>query len=247
MQTRFRTRPIRSTEELRAAYNASHDGEELLQITSFYLWIFSFLSPRPGSKFLDISCGRGSLLRLAQRRGLAVYGVDLSDKAVRRANDMLGARRVVVADAEHLPFGDDEFQYVTNIGSIEHYLHPEQGVAEIVRVLDPAGIACILLPNSYSLLENIWTVWRTGDVGDQRQPMERYATRAQWERLLTDQGLIIYKTGRYNMPVPHVFSDWGWYLRRPRRLLWLLAAGFVPFNLSGCFVFLCKKRKLNEG
>ena len=243
MQERTRVDPIRSSDELRAAYNAIYESKGIAQLTSFYKWIFSLLAPESGKRFLDISCGSGALVAEARCRGLYAYGVDLSDKAVHDANAVLGTTCAAVGDAESLPFAGDAFDFVTNIGSIEHYLHPERGVAEIARVLNAEGQACILLPNSYSLLENVWTVMRTGDVGDQGQPIERYATRVQWEKLLCDNGLSVCRTVRYNLAIPRAWSDWIWYVKRPRKLLWLLASLFVPLNLSGCFVFLCKKRQ----
>jgi SAM-dependent methyltransferase len=242
MQERVRIDPVRSTDELRVAYNALYAGAGIAQLPSFYRWVLSLLAPDSGKSLLDISCGSGALAAEAQRHGLWAWGVDLSDRAVRDANAALNGSYAVVGDAESLPFADGTFDYVTNIGSIEHYLHPEQGVAEIARVLNPEGKACILLPNSYSLLENVWTVLRTGDVGDQGQPIERYATRVQWERMLSENGLAIFRTVRYNLTVPRTAPDRKWYVRRPRRLLWLLASLFVPLNLSSCFVFMCRKR-----
>lgn len=247
MQERFRTEPVRSTGELRAAYDGLHKGSGLTQLTSFYIWALSLLSPKSGTRLLDISCGSGVLLQAGQSRGLGAYGVDLSDRAVVETNTRLRATRAVVADAEALPFAEGAFEFVTNLGSIEHYLHPERGVAEIARVLSAEGRACVLLPNSYSLLENIWTVLLTGDVGDQGQPVERYATRAEWERMLTENGLSVYRTARYNLAFPCTLPDWWWYIRRPRRLLWLVASLCVPLNLSGCFAFLCRKRNRGTG
>jgi len=247
VEERFRTEPARSTGELRAAYNALHKGGALTQLTSFYIWVLSLLSPKAGSRLLDISCGSGVLLQAGESRGLRAYGVDLSDRAVLETNTRLRANRAVVADAEALPFPEGAFEFVTNLGSIEHYLHPERGAAEIARVLSAEGRACVLLPNSYSLLENVWSVLRTGEVGDQGQPVERYATRAEWERMLAENGLSVYKTAGYNLAFPRTLPDWWWYIRRPRRVLWLVASLCVPLNLSGCFAFLCRKRDTDTG
>lgn len=217
------------------------EREGLTQLPSYYLWALSLLSPTPQGRLLDISCGRGVLLQVARDRGLCSYGVDLSDRAVRETNARLGATLAVVADAESLPFPDRAFEFVANLGSVEHYLRPERGIVEMARVLSAEGKALVLVPNSYSLLENIWQVFLSGDVGDQGQPMERYATRAQWEQLLADNGLSVRRTVRYNLTVPRTWSDLWWYVQRPRKLLWLLASLFVPLNLSGCFAFLCDR------
>jgi SAM-dependent methyltransferase len=233
---------MRSTRELRAAYDAIYEDQGIAQLESFYEWVLSLLEPEVGKSLLDVSCGSGALVAKAKARGLEARGIDLSERAVRDANTRLGPSHVVVGDAELLPFADGAFDYISNIGSIEHYLNPDRGVAETARVLDARGKACILLPNSYSLLENVWTVLWTGTMGDQGQPIERYATRLEWERLLVENGLQVYRTVRYNLTVPRNWSDWLRCLSRPRKLMWLFVSMFVPFNLSNCFVYLCRKK-----
>ena len=89
-----------------------------------------------------VACG--GLLRLALAGDLRAYGLDFADRAVLEAKTT-GAG-LAVADAEHLPYAEGSFDYVTNIGSVEHYLHPDQALREMARVLKRSGLACILLP-----------------------------------------------------------------------------------------------------
>src|SRR5213593_5244425 len=99
-------------------------------------WILGLLSPRPGSLLLDVACGRGSFLRYAADRGLEVAGIDISPVAIEAARRRLGADvDLRVGSGENLPFDDDSFDYVTCLGSLEHYIDPEQGAREIARVL----------------------------------------------------------------------------------------------------------------
>jgi SAM-dependent methyltransferase len=242
MQSRGRDTRISSAVQLRQAYNAAYGERELAQLLSYYTWVFSLLPLSGSERFLDVACGEGQLVAIAREYGLLAYGVDISDRAIKSANSILENDDVFVADGERLPFSDESFDLIANLGSLEHYLHPDYGISEIARVLHRDGIACIVLPNSYSLLENIWTVMKTGDVGDQNQPVERYATRLEWVRLLSGNGLSVYKTLSYNLTVPHNRADWLWYLRHPKKLLWLAASLFVPHNLSGCFLFLCHRQ-----
>jgi SAM-dependent methyltransferase len=242
MQSRDRDVNIRSASQLRQAYNSAYGERELSQLVSYYSWIFSLLPISEVDRFLDVACGEGYLVAIARQYDLLAYGIDISDRVVGSTSSNLEENDVFVADGERLPFSNESFDLVTNLGSLEHYLHPEYGISEIARVLHRDGVACVVLPNSYSLLENVWTVMRTGDVGDQNQPVERYATRAEWTRLLSRNGLNVYKTYSYNLAIPRNRADWIWYFKHPRKLLWLAASLFVPHNLSSCFLFLCYKR-----
>ena len=107
--------------------------------------------------------------------------------------------------------------------------------------MKPDGIACILLPNGFSLIGNIKHVAKTGDMFDDGQPLQRYNTRVGWEELLTKNGLQIIRTVRYEHYFPKTIKDWIAHLKRPTRLFRWLFAWLVPFNLSNCFVYFCRR------
>ena len=46
-----------------------------------------------------------------------------------------------------LPFADGEFASVLSVQSIEHVPDPERVIAEVVRVLEPGGVAIFVTPN----------------------------------------------------------------------------------------------------
>jgi SAM-dependent methyltransferase len=208
---------------------------------SRYIWLVGLLRSRPGLRLLDVSCGNGYLLRAAGRRGLEATGVDISPAALEHARRQAPHARLVCADAERLPFGDTSFDRVTNIGSLEHYARPQCGVAEMARVLKPDGLALVLLPNAYGLFGNIQHVWRHGEVFIDDQPLQRYATRASWARLLEENGFSVVATLRYERELPRTWGDLWWYLRRPLSLIRALASPLIPLNLSNCFVFICRR------
>ncbi len=89
---------------------------------------------------LDVGCGEGVLVekwarRLGERR---VVGIDLEDATLaaeweRRTAPNLEYR---VMRAEHLPFGDGEFDVATAIEVLEHVPDPEHTVAEMARVAE---------------------------------------------------------------------------------------------------------------
>jgi len=125
------------------------------------------------------------------------------------------------------------------LGSLEHYLHPDEGVREISRVLKKDGLACILLPNLFGLLGNVKHVWETGNIFDDGQPIARYATRNEWSVLLERNGLVPHRVLRYEREFPRTLSDLAWFLRHPSKILRLIVMFLIPLNLANNFVFLC--------
>jgi SAM-dependent methyltransferase len=247
----LRGRRIETAADSAHSYDALHDGEALRQRDSFYLWLLGQL-PAPGGRatlrgkrLLDVSCGQGSFLRSARQAGLHVAGIDLSSSAIALAARDLGqgspSALLAVADAQRLPFENNAFEFVTNIGSIEHYFRPDLAVREMARVLRPDGSALILLPNTFGLLGNILHVWRTGDLFDDAQPLQRYGTNRQWRSLLELHGLRVIRTIRYERAWPRTRQDLLWYARRPHKLGRVFLAPLIPTNLSSFLVYECQK------
>ncbi len=211
---------------------------------SFFIWVLRFLDARAG-RLLDVSCGEGQLLRWARARGLEAHGVDISDVAVAIARNASGAA-ALAGNAQTLPYADASFDYLTNLGSLEHYDDMEAAVAEMARVVRPGGAACFMVPNSYGRRWNVRVVWRTGDIHDDGQPLQRYATRGEWQRLLEAGGFDVRRTLGYEWEraTPYTWADaWG-YLRRPKRILSLLHVRLtVPVNAASSLVYICTRRE----
>lgn len=172
-----------SSEDTKRAYDQIYSGDGILLRDSMYLWLISLLGARPGATLLDISCGEGQLVKLAQDAGLRAMGMDFSMQGVRRGTSRTGRLNFAAADGERMPVADSSVDHVTHIGSLEHYQNPPKGAAEIARVLKPGGSAVVLLPNTFGVL-HLGYVARHGDVFDDGQPVQRYASRRAWERML---------------------------------------------------------------
>jgi SAM-dependent methyltransferase len=226
----------------RRAYNAIYAGAGIRQPDRYWRWLLGLMDLAPGMRLLDVACGEGQLLRLAAARGARVTGVDLSEVALRRARRAAPTARWIAANGEALPLADGTFERVSNIGSLEHYEDPIRGAAEMARVLRPDGLACILVPNSFGLRWNVLYTWRHGDIHDDGQPIQRYGTRRQWERLLAAGGLAVERVvgGEDLSGLPDGPGGWPALLRHPSRLLIPLAA-WMPVNMASMLVFLCRK------
>lgn len=231
-----------STHWSKGAYDEIYATDEIRHLDSLYRWLLALLDTRPGTSLVDISCGVGSLPRLAAKAGLDAHGVDFSEVALRVAHREAPEVTWTVGDGERLPYPDASFDYVTHVGSLEHYTHPEEGAREIARLLKPDGRACVLLPNTFGLLGNVWTALRTGRTHDGGQPIQRYAARFEWQDLLEEGGLRIIRTVKYEQIRPRDRSDLRWYIKHPKSVVRLVLGPFVPLNWANYFVYLCQSR-----
>jgi ubiquinone/menaquinone biosynthesis C-methylase UbiE len=95
-----------------------------------------------GHRLLDIGCGTGLLLgRLVGRAPFReLTGVDLSPGMVAQARTRLPASvRLLVGDAETLPFPRDSFDVIVSVSSFHYWPSPACGLEELRRVLRPGG------------------------------------------------------------------------------------------------------------
>jgi SAM-dependent methyltransferase len=237
----LRGQHIGSATDCAGSYNELHTEGHLRQRDSLYKWVLHQLRPQAGQMLLDVSCGQGMLVRWAAKQGLRVIGLDLSYSALAMAVPQAPSALITLADAERLPFPDNQFDYVTNLGSLEHYFHPHWAVRETARVLRADGLGLFHLPNTFGLLGNILHVWRTGDVFDDGQPLQRYGTYVQWRRLLEMNGLRVIRTVKFERAGPRTWQDLCWFALRPHKLARVLLAPLIPRNLTNLLVYLCQK------
>jgi methionine biosynthesis protein MetW len=105
-----------------------------------------------GKHLLDLGCGDGVLGGLVMNRFEEVVGADVSDSALKIAEQRgLKPCRVNIDD-ERLPFPDNYFDTIACLDLIEHVFEPRILVAEIARVLAPQGTLYMAFPNMRYLL-----------------------------------------------------------------------------------------------
>jgi len=91
---------------------------------------------KPGSSVLDVACGTGLASEPLLKRGLNVTGLDVSEAMLDKARMRLKEARLVVGDAENLPFGDGSFHAAICAQAI-HWMDQPKALAEMVRVVVP--------------------------------------------------------------------------------------------------------------
>ena len=107
-----------------------------------------------GKRVLEIGCGMGLHTSLMAAAGADVTAVDLTPTAVQATRKRLAQKglsaRVIEADAEHLPFADNSFDFIWSWGVIHHSSHTGRIVKEIARLLAPDGEARVMVYNRES-------------------------------------------------------------------------------------------------
>jgi FAD/FMN-containing dehydrogenase/SAM-dependent methyltransferase len=92
-----------------------------------------------GTRLLDVGCGSGLTLVLAQQRGAVPAGLDISPGLLQVARDRLPDADLREGDLEFLPFGDAAFDAVTGINAFQFAGDPRQALREAARVTRPGG------------------------------------------------------------------------------------------------------------
>ena len=99
---------------------------------------------RPGDRVLDACCGTGDLALACARAGGRVTGLDFSERMLERARRKAPELDWVRGDLLELPFGDASFDAATVGFGIRNVESLERALAELRRVLRPAGRLAIL-------------------------------------------------------------------------------------------------------
>lgn len=104
-----------------------------------------WLAPKPGRRWLDVGCGNGAFTELIVDRcaPASVDGVDPSEPQLAHARTRPSARlaRFRAGDAMLLPYANGAFDEAVMPLVIFFVPDPAKGIAEMLRVLAPGGIA----------------------------------------------------------------------------------------------------------
>jgi SAM-dependent methyltransferase len=116
--------------------------------------MLGLLAGCPRGALLDIGCGSGQMLRfLEQRRpgDFTLTGLDQSESMVEQARKVVGTDvRLVVGQAEQLPFEDGVFDVAVAMGVYEYVRDVGAALGELSRVIRPDGLAIVTMLNRWS-------------------------------------------------------------------------------------------------
>ena len=115
----------------------------------------------PGDKVLDLGCGEGRHVHgLYMLGGLDIYGVDLDEPSLKKAEeglvflpnadtDITTKTTFEPGDATALRFEDNTFDAVICSEVLEHLPDYDAAIREMRRVLKPTGKLCITVPHAW--------------------------------------------------------------------------------------------------
>ncbi|ARI77891.1 class I SAM-dependent methyltransferase [Halobacillus mangrovi] len=99
---------------------------------------------RSSYEILDLSCGTGLYLahqiKEFKDTDMNWHGLDASEQMLEKAKDRLGNVSFVHGAAESMPYRSESFDYIANHYAFHHYLHKQQVLDEIYRILKPGGM-----------------------------------------------------------------------------------------------------------
>src|SRR5262245_2051760 len=110
---------------------------------------------------LDVGCGVGTETADLAGPGRSVFGVDYSPEPAADASAALGAGglRFAAMDGARLGVRDGTVDWACSSHIIEHFVAPEQHVAELARVCAPTGRAFVITPNRPADFEHPFHVY----------------------------------------------------------------------------------------
>jgi 2-polyprenyl-3-methyl-5-hydroxy-6-metoxy-1,4-benzoquinol methylase len=99
-----------------------------------------------GKKLLDAGSGTGWFSKAAYERGADVYSLDIGLNLLGLVGQKCDSEKIV-GSVLQIPFADNTFDYIVNTEVIEHTPVPMQVIPELYRVLKPAGVLVLTVPN----------------------------------------------------------------------------------------------------
>jgi len=102
---------------------------------------------RRNGRLLDVGTGFGFFLVEMKKREWEAEGVEISQKAMDYARDVLGLT-ILCGPLEKADFPDNDFDAVTAFYVIEHLSHPMAFLRECHRILKPGGLLLLRYPHT---------------------------------------------------------------------------------------------------
>lgn len=99
-----------------------------------------------GGDLLDLGCSTGSFLTSIKGGGWKLYGIEMSERAAKRAQDNSEAR-VFVGDVLDAPFAPASFDAITCFHVLEHMYRPDKVLQKVWEWLKPGGVFVVYIPN----------------------------------------------------------------------------------------------------
>jgi SAM-dependent methyltransferase len=110
---------------------------------------------KPRGRLLDIGCGFGYFLSVAQRAGYEPHGLDLSAHAVERSRAVVSADAVRQGSLAPGLYPEKYFDVITMSDLFEHVYRPREFARTLHGITKDDGVIVITTPNQKSLLARV--------------------------------------------------------------------------------------------
>jgi SAM-dependent methyltransferase len=197
------------------------------------------LEPWSGRRTLDVACGPGSWLQAVAERGALTAGIDISQVALDVCRSALPEAELHCGSAERLPFADQQFDFVSCLGALEHFLDAKTSLQEMIRVAKPDAYFLLLVPNADFLPRRLGLY--SGTL--QATVKEEARSLLEWQQLFESAGLRVEARWKdlHILSAAWIFrgSSYGW----PLRAVQALALPFWPLSWQYQVYYLCGLNK----
>lgn len=167
-------------------YHLLYANRSNTEADAFILNVHKLLALPPGSKILDLACGKGRHSRALAAQGYDVTGVDLSENSIREAKQMeTGNLRFMVHDMRR-PVAINYYDAVLNLFTSFGYFTTQR---DNIRTID--AVAAALRPNGIFLIDYFNAV-KVGKMVEARPEgdVETESVQFHWKKMLEGQAVV---------------------------------------------------------
>jgi ubiquinone/menaquinone biosynthesis C-methylase UbiE len=117
--------------------------------------IFRYLNADKRGMYLDLACGSGNYTAALRRKGLNIYGLDISLQMLGLAKRKEPSVSWLLGNVEFLPFKNNTFAGASCILGIHHFEFLNKTLEEAARIIKPGG-CLVIFTASREQMENYW-------------------------------------------------------------------------------------------
>ncbi len=213
--------------------NPELQKEKLSIAENDYDIVATHLGHQTSKRLLDIGCSTGFFLRVAQEKGWACKGVELSKDTARIASEKYNLD-VFQGELAGQPFEDGEFDVITLWDVIEHLEDPLATLNDIQHILSKDGIIVFRTPNADGLFPvlSLSIANLTGQWPHATPPGHLFQfSKRSIKRLLEKSNFEIIKIIDERIPISYTFGTPSEIFRSIKWIIYSFL--FVPVALVG--------------
>lgn len=113
-------------------YHILYKDRDLKEAENFIDNLISFLKPPPGSKMLDLACGKGRHSIYLNKKGFDVTGIDLSNESIQYASEFENGRLSFFVHDMRRVLRINDFDYVFNLFTSFGYFDKEKDNTAVI-------------------------------------------------------------------------------------------------------------------